>query len=193
MSGAVLNETLEFKPRNAIRIIYVPINFNDKLPDQNIINDASLLARKIFPTSNIVITQGSMINWDDCLIENEETCPKFASNRKKLLTRLTNLYQDSTDFVFGWLPQDTMNGGWSDPTWNKGKGRAAFGDAHPDAAEWVLAHEIAHLLGRRHPKFGDSCTKADAKADWPENQTIDTKIQEWGIDGYGEFVAYQFK
>jgi hypothetical protein len=94
---------------------------------------------------------------------------------------LTTQYRLANAYVYGWLPDGTLDGGISDPTWYGGAGKAAIGDDHPTEGSRVFAHEIAHLLGRRHTN-SSSCSPdlIDPNSDWPYDNSL---IQDYGLNG----------
>jgi hypothetical protein len=125
---------------------------------------------------------GATLEWDACL-EDNIFCPFRDLNTLNLLNELTTRYRLVNAYVYGWLPAGTYGGGISDPTWNGGAGKAAFGDDHPSEGQRIFAHEIGHLLGRRHTN-SSSChpENIDPQSDWPYPDSL---IQEYGLDTYG--------
>lgn len=187
---AVDERTIDFQPARSLNVIYVPIRYNDQTPNLSRIRTGSSWARRIYPTSQINYVRGATLDWDRCL-DDSLTCRigvpfrNRDANRRALLNELTTRYRLVNAYVYGWLPSDTFGGGISDPTWFGGVGQAAFGDDHPTEGRRIFAHELAHLMGRRHTNSPDPCMPAGARdpaSDWPYS---DARIQEHGLDGYG--------
>jgi hypothetical protein len=84
------------------------------------------------------------------------------------------------DQLVAWLPRRDGPLGSSNPRWSnpEGLGRVTFCQTR-NRGPLVMAHELAHNLGRRHPNTPDACNARDSGTDWPyENATI----QEYGFD-----------
>jgi len=124
-------------------------------------------------------------------------------------------------FVYGWLPENSITTGLlgiSDPTWwEDGAGKAAFGLDNPTNGAETFAHEIGHLLGRRHTNtvwnINDvNCASrqsndqksdvwrayVDIKSDWYREDGLpgpppfpNSNIQEFGLDasGFGWLIS----
>jgi len=183
ISGTRYSEMVPFRPAQTVRVIYVPIRYKGRSPDPVRIHTGSSWALQVFPTSRINYVPGTTLDWDQCL-KKSVLCPLWYHNSLNLLNRLTTMYHLVNAYVYGWLPEGTYNGGISDPTWNGGAGKAAFGDDHPSEGRRIFAHEIGHLLGRRHTN-SVSCksNNIDPRTDWPWVSS-DSLIHEWGLDGY---------
>jgi hypothetical protein len=183
ISGTGYSEMVPFRQAQTVRVIYVPIRYKGRSPDPVRIHTGSSWALQVFPTSRINYVPGTTLDWDQCL-KKSVLCPLWYHNSLNLLNRLTTMYRLVNAYVYGWLPEGTYNGGISDPTWNGGAGKAAFGDDHPSEGRRIFAHEIGHLLGRRHTN-SVSCqsNRIDPRTDWPWVSS-DSLIHEWGLDGY---------
>lgn len=195
VEGTSIAKQARFIPTRSLNISYVPIREGDHEPDRDRINTAYWLAQKLYPTPKINYPYVLLptLEWKkpwyctvkkipaprlyhDCIVEN-------------LKTMLNNLYSNPYgDFLFGWLPAESDIAdadpasifGESDPG-----GHVAFGRDHQSEDAFIFAHEVGHLLGRRHTNKGD-CGGVDPGTDWPypspnvfPNQTV------WGLDGYG--------
>jgi len=113
------------------------------------------------------------------------------------------------DYVFGWLPRYSYFRGASYPRWYGAKyGVAAFADDFADLqfTRQTFAHEIGHLMGRRHTNTlanlddrncqlnpqGETSQKrasVDPDSDWVKEDGrpgpppfLDSKIQDYGVD-----------
>ena len=184
ISGATRSEVVTFESAQTPNIIYVPIRYKGQSPDIARIRNGSWWAFRVYPTSRIDYVPGTTLDWNRCL-EKDLLCPFRDRNTKSLLNELTTRYRLVNAYVYGWLPEGTFGGGISDPTWYGGAGKAAFGDDHSGEGPRIFAHEIVHLMGRRHTN-SSSChpDKIDPQTDWPWVET-NSLIQDYGLDGYG--------
>lgn len=122
---------------------------------------------------------------------------------------------DRPDYVFGWLPQNSYYRGISFPKWSGSKyGVAAFADDFLDIefSRQTFAHEIGHLMGRRHTNTvanvndtncqlveGSSDQEraaVDPESDWVRDDGLpgpppflDSKIQDYGVDISGSGIS----
>ncbi|MBI1879188.1 MAG: hypothetical protein HYR94_13375 [Chloroflexi bacterium] len=189
--------TRPFQSAKTLEIAYVPIHYDPSTcnwpnKDPNAFRTfwAYLWAQKVYPLAKIEYFPWPKMEWRRPL-RNESSC---LGNRdfeleKPLLSSLSLrwflLWPFRPDFVFGWLPDEAVGGGNSDPDWpeKKGSGVAAHGDDDPVIGQRIFAHEIGHLLGGRHTKAGapGSCGNPTplAWSDWPYD---DATIQKWGLD-----------
>ena len=177
------SEIVTFQPARMPVILYVPILYQDKSPELSRIYSGSRWAYQVYPTARIEYRAGTTLPWDKCLEQNN-SCSVWYSNARSLLNELTTRYRmvnADVDYVYGWLPEGTFGGGISDPTWYGGAGKAAFGDDYSTEGPRIFAHEIAHLMGRRHTNTGE-CGDVDPDTDWPY---ATARIQDYGLDGYG--------
>jgi photosystem II stability/assembly factor-like uncharacterized protein len=170
-----------FQQANQPRIVYVPINYRGQIPDLSRIRTGQLFSNKILPTNRVTYVPGTTIEWNRCL-ENSFLCPLWRQNSFQLLNELTTSYRLVNAYVYGWLPEEAYGGGLSNPTWAGGAGIAAFGDDDPMEGQRIFAHEIAHLMGRRHTNTEECHPNIDPSSDWPY---ANSRIQAFGIDGYG--------
>ena len=182
VAGATRSEGLTFRPAQSLNAIYVPIRYKGQEPDPTRVQYGAFWASRIYPTGKINYVAGTTFDWNTCL-EDSILCPFRDLNTRNLLNELTTRYRLVNAYVYGWLPAGTYGGGISDPTWGGGVGKAAFGDDHPSEGQRVFAHEVGHLLGRRHTN-SSSCQpeNIDPQSDWPY---ADSLIQEYGLDTYG--------
>ena len=180
VSGITRSEVVTFEPAQPVKVVYVPVRYRGQSPELARVRNGAAWAFRVYPTAKINYVAGATLSWEGCL---EDTCLLRRLNRKRLLNELTTLYRLVNASVFGWLPEGTYGGGDSDPAWYpvNGAGTAAFGDDHPTEGQRIFAHEIAHLLGRRHTNTGE-CGDKDPYTDWPY---ATARIQDWGLDGYG--------
>lgn len=77
------------------------------------------------------------------------------------------------DQLAGWIPPigGQVPGGYSDPVWAGSTGRVSFSQFYaddPNYSSFLLAHEVAHNLGRRHTNRNDACGAVDPDSDWPD-------------------------
>jgi len=190
----------------------VPIRYFGRVADASRMRTGWEWAYQVFPTHRINYIPGGTLPWNRCLEPNYLTCLFYRGNQLSLLNELTTMYDIVNAYVYGWLPAGTFGGGISDPTWAGGAGKAAFGDENvpaKDTGERIFAHEIAHLLGRRHTNTvaninDPNCRTnpegntpyeiaiVDPQSDWilddgsPGGPPFpNSKIQTWGLDGYG--------
>ena len=218
VNNASLSQVIQFREAKPIRVIYVPIRYKGQTPDLSRIKENFRWALKVFPTANLTYVQGATIDWDKCLEDDWLVCPsEFPSTGSpkdahvsSLFNLLTNSYRSVNAFVFGWLPEKTLGGGSSNPTWDNGAGKAAIGDDDPTLGARIFAHEIGHLLGRRHTNTvanidDPNCVKnsdpknifypgsqdewkalVDLGSDWLTQVHYDTpRIDEYGLNGFG--------
>ena len=180
INGATRSEVVAFESAQTPNIIYVPIRYKGQSPDIARIRNGSWWAFRVYPASRIDYVPGTTLDWNRCL-EKDLLCPFRDRNTKSLLNELTTRYRLVNAYVYGWLPEGTFGGGISNPTWYGGAGKAAFGDDHPGEGPRIFAHEVAHLMGRRHTNTGE-CGDVDPATDWPY---ATARIQDYGLDGYG--------
>ena len=166
--------------------------------DDWIWGEPGVFLRKVYPIPTAYAYLAGGFLWDQCLVDsNGETNSEISKLLIKELNTLNDMLPDPPDYLFGWLPQGAYCGGKSDPDWwpawplscrYAGKGQVAFADEpYSDkpsvqrAYEGVMAHEIGHLLGRRHSNTA-SCRpdKIDECSDWPYEKSL---IDDWGFDG----------
>jgi hypothetical protein len=209
VNGATHSETITFRSARVLDIIYVPINYRGQSPVPYRIQDGAWWAYRVYPTGRMTYIPGTTLNWNLCL-ERSPQCPRYR-NATRLLNELTTRYRLVGDYVYGWLPEWTYGGGRADPEWYGGAGRAAFGDDNPTEGRRIFAHEIAHLMGRRHTNTQDNVNHpedcvlqdpgecngdpdciavVDTDSDWVREDGLpgpppfpDSRIQDYGLDG----------
>lgn len=187
--------TVTFVDAKSISIAFVPIRDNGNEIGSLDLKSAQTSMKKVYPVSEIKFKQLPTWEWKrplycSFLIITSEVNKCL---RQNLINQLNNLYQtENGDFIYGLLPATTNLGvgGFSDPIWYGGNGKAAF-SVYGSEIYWsneVIIHETAHLLGRRHTNTGE-CGDTDIETDWPY---ATAKIQEWGLDGfsYGWLIGY---
>jgi hypothetical protein len=175
-------ETATFRSARRPKVIYVPIKYGDQTPVPRRIRYGEVWAYKVYPTDRInYIPSNNTIDWG---------CPWWWMERilgpcsremkaKTLLSELTNVCNQMDDcvYIYGWLPEGTYDGGRASDI----GGIAAFGEDDPTEGPRYFAHEIGHLMGRRHTNTNeDRCGPIDDRSDWPFQ---DSKIQDYGLDG----------
>jgi hypothetical protein len=167
--------TVTFLPAKNLNIAYIPVNYTwsgwmgAKTPNATTIANAANFLRAVLPYSNINYTA-----WSSGSAFSKDLGTKAGANA--LITELNTRYQASTnppDQLFGWVPSGSWSDGLSDPKFLGGTSAVAAGDENLSPA--VIAHEIGHNLGRRHP------TCADSNSDWPYGNNS-LAIQEIGFD-----------
>jgi hypothetical protein len=177
VSDTSRSETLTFQPTMSLNIIYVPIRYKGQIPDPSRISSNHWWASRVYPTAKMKYEPGTTMDWDDCL-EVDIGCPFGIVNRIRLINELTSRYRLLDGYVFGWLPDETIRSGMADPF---GVRKVAIGDdgsVGSDSREGpnTFAHEIAHLMGRRHTNTLDSKSdkacgynilQIDPLSDWP--------------------------
>jgi len=191
-----------FQSARTLKIRYVPIhydplfcNWSDKDPDISRIKTAYEWAQKIYPIAEIEYLPWPTMTWRDPLRMDacqDEADLKAEEALNASLTRRWFLqwlwpFGSHADYVFGWLPDEATGGGLADPNWPdwQGTGVAAHGDDDPIHGQSIFAHEIGHLLDRRHTKGASdprpSCANLDITQynDWPY---ATAKIQEYGVE-----------
>ena len=170
MSSSV---TVSFAAARNLSVAYVPVNYTwSGWTGAHTASAATMTAAESFLRTLFPVSQLTYFAWPSGSAFNQNI-NVFDS---ALITELNNRYLASTsppDQVFGWLPSGSWNNGLSDPTWLGGAGHVSAGDEALQNA--VIAHEIGHNLGRRHP------TCADPASDWPYGVGTST-IQEVGFD-----------
>jgi hypothetical protein len=167
--------TVTFKTAKTLNVAYVPVRYTAagwtgaQLPNNTTIANAVNFLRAVLPYSNVNYTA-----WSSSTLSKS-----FAlGGGDTLLADLNTRYQASTsppDQLFGWAPAGSWNNGLSDPKFSGGSSVVAAGDENLSPV--VIAHEIGHNLGRRHP------TCSDGSSDWPYGNTA-VNIQEIGFDVY---------
>ncbi len=194
---AISERTYTFEPARTLRVAYVPIHYEPNIlnciwtgprdPDGSRIAAAFSWALKAYPTNRIEYLPWPTTNWGTPLRQGMGCRGEWDDegvHQLKFTLTLQWALDDNVnrpDYIFGWLPQGAIPGGDSDPTWNQGIGVAAIGHDEPDGPR-IFAHEIAHLMGRRHTN-SVSCIPEiiDLLTDWPYTQT-NSLIQDWGLD-----------
>jgi hypothetical protein len=224
---AVGEEPATFQQAKAIRIAFVPIHYDPegrellcpKDPDMNYVATAHSWAERVFPLgTRIQIDVWSTMYWTMFELRNPPGClapgKENYTNTIKLLQTLEAkwlLYKgdNKPDYVFGWLPRYSYFRGASYPRWYGAKyGVAAFADDFADLqfTRQTFAHEIGHLMGRRHTNTlanlddrncqlnpqGETSQKrasVDPDSDWVKEDGrpgpppfLDSKIQDYGVD-----------
>jgi hypothetical protein len=180
--GATKSATVSFQPAERLDVIYVPIQHRSDRPNLDRIQQGFLWASRIYPTAQINYVRGSTLEWNGCLQKELPWCTTdrdVNNSISDLLNELTTQYRLSNAYVFGWLPEETLDGGISRPRWVGGE--VAIGDDHTTEGQRIFAHEIAHVLGRRHTNT-DSCHPEviDPKSQWPYDDSL---IQDYGLEG----------
>jgi len=193
--------TISFLAAKPLNIIYVPVvdsSNPNKLADYIRIKKAFDFAAKIYPTHQLNYTP--YLSWD---WHRPKRCFKQDSTwnndclKTDLKVQLTTLYNQlpvgKYNYIFGWIPFESqiITGGSADPRYPNrtgGAGKAAFGTDIPPQYGNVIdnqktfAHEVGHLLGRRHTNsVGCEAKIIDIETDWPFTKTH-SFIQDYGLD-----------
>jgi len=206
--NSTVSETVTFQSARHLNIIAIPIRYFGELPDLERISTGFEWALRVYPTSSIIYYVTPPLDWNRCL-RASLFCSYLDAliNERLLLLTLTVIgrFEAITMglervYVFGWLPEGVYGGGISDPTWFGGAGIAAFGGDDWGEGPRTFAHEIGHLLGRRHTNTRDNLnrpklcalrswleclgdpdcqTYVDNESDWPFQTST---IQDYGID-----------
>ena len=220
VAGHIVPKTRTFHQVRTLKIAYVPIEYtrSDKTvckPNALRIAQAASFARKVYPTAEIKYDSG----WQPLKISQPyDNCGVMDlddSRIDELLQRLEQILpsvEPQPDHVFGWLPDDPMvgTGGISYPSWyenHPGYAALAYDDTTLKNVQRVFAHEVGHLLGRRHTNTIANLTDGncqtgnegtdqkrayvDPESDWvkPDSDPTqpppfpDSKIQQYGLDG----------
>ena len=197
VNGTTASQVVSFQPAQTLRVAYVPIHYDPpwweclwagpKDPDSFRIALGYLWAWKVYPTARIEYVPWAGMNWDrplrkgiSCSGERDDETAELLLLYLTSQLRLAGGGEGRPQYIYGWLPERAY-GGRSDPAWwLGGAGKAAFGDDCPSVGdrcplegEGIFAHEIAHLMGRRHTK------DLDPGSDWPYTTAT---IQEYGLD-----------
>lgn len=195
VNGVRKSETLAFNQAKTLRIVYVPLRYNGKEPDSTLIRNAYRYAEQLYPTARIEYTALPSIEWNPCFLV-------FCNyNPKPLLNFLTKTYEktyadapfgNKPDFIVGWLPSSAFTDypdNYADTSYGGGKGKAAFVVEGLGFNERKLAHEVGHLLGRRHTNtlaniYDTQCYTNQGRTDIDPNSGWhypNSKIQEFGV------------
>ncbi|MGB9873276.1 MAG: carboxypeptidase-like regulatory domain-containing protein, partial [Anaerolineae bacterium] len=198
--GAAAGEgTFTFQPARTLSIRYVPIHYNpfplcvwlNQDPDPARIATAYQWAQKVYPTARIEYLPWPGMDWGIPL--RKLACLGSANlEAEKALNFSLSLQWSLAEgprpnYVFGWLPDEASGGGMADPHWPDwpGIGVAAHGDDDPNHGPRIFAHEVGHLLGRRHTRATSdprpSCANLDTS---PYNDWLYSTagIQDYGVD-----------
>ncbi len=178
---------LQFQPSQTLRIAYLPFCYEldptrAPCPSDASIAGHSKLLERMFPISpgNLTYT-GLALPRKVLRIPNLD---KFVG----ILRKFYNSSVSAHDQFTAWLPDlftptNFTVGGLSDPLFDGGEGHAAWGQdftaADPDYPAFVLAHETAHNLGRRHTNLADGCDAPDPNTDW---RSASSQTGEIGFD-----------
>lgn len=189
VSSHAFAQAATFRQARTKHIAYLPVRWDGQQPSSRIDNGA-YWARRVWPTADMNYIPWPTMEWSPPV-----ACARFLLHPEyyddyvdclsdDLKNRLTERYRQGHvgGYIFGWLAEGVQMGvgGSSDPTWYGGAGKAAFGLDHPTEGPRTFAHELGHLMGRRHTNTGQ-CGDLDPQTDWPYSSA---RIQDYGIDGY---------
>jgi Tol biopolymer transport system component len=200
-SGVITHETFTFNNVPPLRIAYVSIEYQGAVPNAIRIDNAQTYLESIYPVNNVDYFRVP-------ILESYRGSHQY-SEVLAYLNRLWRWYDmhgwpqpnGRPAQLFGWVPHATWGfDGWSDPFWNSGASRVAFGsDTQQNFVhQMTMAHEIAHNLGRRHP-FDETGNPPppDNRCDlgdigWPYDETPDDENYYFAIHDSGfDFDFYR--
>lgn len=189
LNNATHTITRNFMPAKTLKIAYAPIRYKGEEPNYERIARDFKWAEQVFPLSTIEYIPSPTLEWDSCLYN----CATSWINYQRLLTKLTESYRlaGNSDYLYGWLPGSTFDRQAYGAA--KRKNKVAFGADIEKNGQRTFAHEIAHLMGRRHSNTLSSISdlycyynyfQIDSLTDWPYETS---HIEEYGFD----LVSYQ--
>jgi hypothetical protein len=197
------SRSVTFSPSPSINITYVPLRVGLATPSDRI-KTAHHFAQQVWPVSRIDYIPWPTQTWWPRLFCSGEYCQE-----KDLIRFLNSIYDNeiaAPGQVFGWLPEivnisliglaDVNRPDLESP----GGGVAAFGMDLGADTPGILAHEVAHNLGRLHPDgYADArgqcdegkcnCANPDLWRKQPDHDDIhdwpwpDARIHDWGVIG----------
>ena len=209
-SNNEMEVTVRFVKGTPFSIRYLPVcieipGLKELCPSRRVASVAGLVP-KLFPIAERDFTYRGLNIPDaklDELLFDADDPKKTGAKKARFKSWLNRTYQlavsqfGSFDQLIAWLPRGVGGGtlgGFSDPTWNGGQGRVTVGFDNSEGREvsdlpsaialtkFILAHEMSHNLGLRHPATSDSCGSKDSKTDWPYSGHT---IHEYGYDPNG--------
>lgn len=177
-----LNNTLRrpvsFGDQPILRLAYLPITYLGATP--NAIDDKFYKLYKLYPVGygQIIYERWPGFEWSKRL-NSENALDLIAELKRRYL-----LAGSPVDQLIGWLPPNrpVEPGGKSDPAhffgcWSN-CGRTIWLQ-EGGLADAILAHELAHNLGRNHTGKDDGCGNVAFTTDWIYDTS---EIQESGFD-----------
>ncbi len=187
--------TFKFFPRPSLAIAYLPLCVQTpasgkKCPKEEIIANSAGFLKSVFPIAP------NDVHYFPVLLPVETWVgdPNDPDQRQELLKHLRKVY-DTADLSTGgklvdqlavWfdssVPINDKHYGFADWRWNGGSGRVALlrDPASTLGRQTLLAHEVGHNYGLRHPNLGEKgCGSEDELSDW---RLGDETIQEVGYD-----------
>lgn len=176
-----LRRPVNFVDKPMLRLAYLPVTYLGSTPQ--FIDNKFIALYKLFPVGygRLTYERWPGFEWKQQL--SSETAYELITELKRRYL----LAGSPVDQLIGWLPLDrpVTPLGKSDPAHFFGCwfdcGRVVWVQ-ELGFADAILAHEMAHNLGRRHTDKGereDSCGAIDPGTDWPYSTSA---IQEPGFD-----------
>jgi Tol biopolymer transport system component len=198
VSGITASRSVSYNLAKVIRIAHVPVFYIQlgcptEPPDMTDVLVAHRFAQKVYPTADIVSYDLPGITFNAPIGFPCSKLSGFARDytdivlriRLMLYLKLVRADQPPLSYIVGWLPRNLMGGQSTAPIGVPG-GSALIdiGNAPLVERERVLAHEVAHLMGRGGINTQDTqtCGGGEPSTDWPYSNA---RIQDYGLDGYG--------
>jgi len=211
--GPETTKQFYFQPADTLNILYVPIHYDPNSsicapssadPDPVRIAYGHLWALNVIPTASIDYhALQRQLDWNlplkkkdsaTGLCKNDDDAIVLLDKELNNISLFSRLLSWGTiDYVYGWLPNGSIDGGHSSPDWEDypGNGITAYGDDNSILGSEIFAHEISHLLDLRHTRISNLQKWTCEDPDWPYSQQHPEKykwpymtagIQEYGFD-----------
>lgn len=173
-----LRHLVSFGDQPILRLAYLPVTYLGATPKA--IDDKFYMLYKLYPVGygRLIYERWPGFEWSKRL-SSENALELIAELKRRYL-----LAGSPVDQLIGWLPQDrpVSPAGKSDPAhffgcWSN-CGRTVWLQ-ESGLANAILAHELAHNLGRNHTGKDDGCGNIAFTTDWIYDTS---EIQESGFD-----------